>query len=87
MALNNLLSNLYIRRDVEKLKQVKEDLLTKRKELDTFFDEYLELFDDKMNATIDNQDTPEWKAYNTKYAEYTELTKDLKLAEHYLGMV
>ena len=87
MALNDLLSNLYVRRDIEKLKQVKEDLLSKREELDQFFDEYLELFDDKMNATIDDQDSPVWKAYNAKYSEYTRLNKDLKLAEHYLGII
>lgn len=87
MALNHVLSSLYVRRDIEKLKQVHSELLNKQKELDQFFEEYLEVFDDKLNASIDDQSTPEWKAYNDKYAEYTDLKKDLKLANYYLGII
>jgi hypothetical protein len=87
MALNHLLSDLYVRRDKEKLKKVQSELLGKQKELDQFFEEYLEVFDDKLNASIDNQNTPEWKAYNDKYSEYTDLKKDLKLANYYLGII
>jgi len=87
MALNYLLSDLYVRRDVDKLKKVQLELLNKQKELDVFFEEYLEVFDDKLNATIDRQNSPEWKAYNDKYSEYTDLKKDLKLADYYLGIL
>jgi hypothetical protein len=87
MALNHMLSDLYVRRDSAKIKSIKEELETKKHELDTFFDEYLEVFDDKLNANVDKQDSPEWRAYNNKYAEYTALNKDLKLAEYYLGII
>ena len=87
MALNHILSDLYVRRDSAKIKIIKEELETKKQELDTFFDEYLEVFDDKLNANVDKQDIPEWRAYNNKYAEYTALNKDLKLAEYYLGII
>ena len=39
MALNHLLSDLYVRRDKDKLKKVQTELLGKQKELDQFFEE------------------------------------------------
>jgi hypothetical protein len=45
------------------------------KELDVFFEEYLEVFDDQLNAS--DKSSPVWKAYNDKYKAY-EFEKYLK---------
>jgi hypothetical protein len=84
--MNNLIKDLYEHRDKEKLSEIKNELSFKQKQMDLFFDEYLEVFDDKMNASS-TQDSPEWKAYKDKYKEYTNLKANLKLAEYYLGML
>ena len=86
MSMNNLIKDLYNRKDVKKLNEIKTELSFKQKQMDLFFDEYLEVFDDKMNASA-TQDSPEWKAYKDKYKEYTDLKSDLKLVEYYLGLI
>ena len=87
MTANALISTLYQKRDVNQLNRLKDTIEDKVKELDLFFEEYLELFDEKMNATIDNQSDPVWKAYQTRYEEYKQVKADLKLVNYYLGMI
>ena len=84
--MNKMIMDLYNRRDSKKLTEVKKELDFKQKQMDLFFDEYLEVFDDKMNASS-GQDSPEWKAYKDKYDEYIQLKSDLKLANYYLSMI
>jgi hypothetical protein len=66
------------------LEKLKESLLNTKQEYDIFFEEYLEVFDDKMSASS-TQNTPEWKAYKDKYQAYTKVTENIKLIDYYLG--
>jgi hypothetical protein len=54
-------------------------------ELDTFFDEYLELFSEQMNAA--NKTDPVWKAYNDYFKSYENIKYSFKMTNHYLGML
>jgi hypothetical protein len=68
------------------LLRVKGELEKNLNEINTFFDEYLELFDDQMNATTD-KNAPVWKAYNDKYKVYENIKHNIKMTNHYLGML
>jgi hypothetical protein len=68
------------------LLKVKSTLTTNLKELDVFFEEYLELFDDQMNTTTD-KNAPVWKAYNDHYKAYENLKHNIKMTDYYLGML
>jgi len=86
MNMNQVIVNQYSRRDKQGLETIKENLNKQLKEFDVFFEEYLEMFDDKMSAAAD-QKTPEWKAYNDYLQQYSETKSNLKLANYYLGMI
>jgi len=68
------------------LVRVKGELEKSLKELDAFFEEYLEVFDDQLNATTDKT-APVWKAYNDKYKAYENIKHNLKMSDYYLGML
>lgn len=70
----------------KELARVKDELEKNLNEINVFFDEYLEVFDDKM-STSSNQNTPEWKAYNDKYKVYENMKHSLKMTDYYLGML
>jgi hypothetical protein len=53
---------------------------------DIFFDEYLDVFSDKMSGLEDPSD-PVWKAYKDKFKEHQEAQSNFKLANYYLGML
>lgn len=84
--MNQLLADLFRRKENKKLEVVIEGLQTRKQELDIFFDEYLELFDEKMNATEDQND-PVWKAYKVRFKEWQQINNDLKLADHYTRII
>jgi peptidoglycan hydrolase CwlO-like protein len=87
MSATTLLSSLYQKQDKGQLTNIKETIESKLKELDVFFTEYLEVFDERMNASVDNQNDPVWKAYQARYREYLDAKADLKMANYYLGML
>ena len=84
--MTKMLADLYRRGEKNKLKVVTEGLVNRRAELDNFFEEYLELFDDKMSA-IEDQSHPIWRAYKVRFKEWQKINSDLKLANYYMGMV
>jgi len=86
MNVGKQINHLYVTKNKDELVKVKESLSATIKEYDVFFDEYLEVFDDKMNAST-TQDSPEWKAYRDKYTAYENIKKNIKLANYYLGMI
>lgn len=86
MNMNNLILDAYRHRNKDALNVVKESLTEDLQTLDTFFDEYLDLFSDRMSATEDNKD-PVWQAYKDKLKEQETTKQNLKLAEYYLGML
>ena len=86
MSVNQLLADLHRRQETKKLEVVAEGLKNRKKELDVFFDEFLELFDEKMSATEDQND-PLWRAYKARYKEWQQVNKDITLADYYMGMV
>lgn len=86
LQMTKLLADLYRRKEVKKLEVIKEGLIVRKAELDNFFEEYLELFDEKMSA-IEDQSHPIWKAYKVRYKEWQKVNGDLKLANYYMGIV
>lgn len=86
MNLNNLISNLYAKHDKNQISRIKDQLESDKEEMDIFFDEFLELFSDKLNGTEDPKD-PVWIAYKKKYKEWQEINSNLKVANYYLGML
>ena len=69
----------------EELIRVRGALETNIKELDVFFEEYLELFSEQMNAS--NKESQVWKAYNDYYKSYENIKYQVKMTNHYLGML
>lgn len=69
----------------QELIRVKGELEKNLKEVDLFFEEYLELFSEQMNSAGKNE--PVWKAYNDQYKAYENIKHSLKLTNHYLGMI
>lgn len=86
MAINQMLADLYKRQEIRKLEVVAEGLKNRKKELDVFFDEFLELFDEKMSA-IEDQQHPLWRAYKTRFKEWQQINKDIELADYYMRIV
>jgi len=87
MSIIDSISTSYIRRDKESLEKIISELIKSKNELDVFFEEYLEVFDEKLNASINNQNTPVWKCYKDKYKVWQKINADLKVAKYYLGMI
>ena len=86
MSSNQLILDYYRRRDKQALEFLKTELIEKVEVLDKFFDEYLDLFSDRMSSTEDNSD-PIWRAYKDKLKESQIAKDDLKLTQYYLGMI
>lgn len=86
MAINQMLGNMYQRKEKKKIEVIAEKLHKRQDELNVFFEEFLELFDDKM-STIEDKQHPIWKAYNARYKEWTQLKKDIELANYYIRIV
>ena len=84
--MTKLLADLYRRKEVKKLEVIKEGLVVRKAELDNFFEEYLELFDEKMSA-IEDQQHSLWRAYKTRFKEWQQINKDIELADYYIRIV
>ena len=69
----------------QELLRVKGELSKQIKELDVFFEEYLEVFDDQLNAS--DKSSAVWKAYNDYYKSYENLKHSFKMTDYYLGML
>jgi hypothetical protein len=67
------------------LVRVRGELEKSIENLDIFFEEYLEVFNEQMN-TADRKD-PVWKAYNDYYKVYENVKHSVKMTNHYLGML
>lgn len=74
--------NAYLFDDHEKLKEIYIDLINIRAKLDRWFNKYLDMFDDKMNATT--RTDPVWRLYHAKSDEYSNVIQTIKTAEYYL---
>lgn len=70
----------------DELIRVKGELEKNLEELNIFFSEYLELFSDQLNAVSDRQ-APVWKAYNDHFKSYENIRHNIKMTDHYLGML
>jgi hypothetical protein len=79
------INHSYITVNMQELLRVKGELNKQLKELDVFFEEYLEVFDDQLNAS--DKSSPVWKAYNDKYKAYENLKHSFKMTDYYLGML
>lgn len=65
------------------LKELRNQLVSYKMELDKFMSKYLTMFERKMS--YDELDTPIWNLYHKKYDEYTKVTKSLNTAEYYIN--
>ena len=79
------INHSYITGNKQELLRVKDELNKQLKDLDVFFEEYLEVFDDQLNAS--DKSSPVWKAYNDKYKAYENLKHNFKMTDYYLGML
>lgn len=86
MNMNQMILDAYRKRDKNSLKSLNENLTEHLQTLDTFFDEYLDLFSDRMSAA-ENLKDPVWIAYKDKLEEHKVAKQNLKLTEYYLEML
>lgn len=68
--------------DLPALIKVRDGLIKDQKVMDKWFDKYIEMMDKKMKPEAPN--TPEWKLYNRKFEEYSELKTLIKTADSYV---
>lgn len=73
--------DLTIQRDVAGLNTLLTDLLKQRKKMDVWFDKYLDTVQKQMDPAQPN--SPVWKLYNSKYAEYEELQAAIKSVNYF----
>lgn len=74
-----------IDRDLTALVKIRGSLYKQRQTMDAWFDKYLDIMNKRMSA--DNPNTPEWKLYNKKYEEYSDLNRLIVSAEQYIKKV
>lgn len=86
MSVKNLILEAYRHQNKDELLLIQKELNVIIETLDTFFEEYLEVFSDQMSATED-QKSPVWIAYKDKYKESQDAKENLKLTNYYLGML
>lgn len=86
MNMNQMILDAYRHRNKNGLNVIKESLTEDLQTLDKFFEEYLDLFSDRMSSTEDTKD-PVWRAYKDKLKEADAAKQNLKLADYYLGML
>lgn len=73
--------DLTIQRDVAGLNTLLTDLMIQRKKMDVWFDKYLDAVDSQMDPSV--SDSPVWKLYNSKFAEYEELQAAIKSVNYF----
>jgi uncharacterized phage infection (PIP) family protein YhgE len=64
----------------DKLKELYDNLMIEKENMDEFFELFLE------TNSLSKSKSDEWVTYNKKFAEYTELTSNIKTAEYYVGL-
>lgn len=60
----------------------RQELLIEKMKLDKFFTMYLDKFEKKMDPETPN--TPIWKLYKTKSAEYNKLCQEIRNVEYWI---
>jgi hypothetical protein len=63
-------------------KNKRHELLMQKMKLDKFFTMYLERFDKQMDC--DKPNTPIWKLYKQKSAEYNKLSQEIRNCEYWI---
>lgn len=79
------ITHCYTTRNKPELLSIKEKLETQLAEVNTFFDEYLEVFSEEMNMM--DRKSSVWRAYNDMFAVWETVKTNLKMTNHYLGML
>jgi hypothetical protein len=74
-----------IDRDLTALVKIRGSLYKQRQKMDAWFDKYLEMCDKRMDPL--KTQTAEWKLYNKKFEEYSELNRLILSAENYIKKV
>jgi hypothetical protein len=64
------------------IKDVRHELFVEKMQMDKFFSKYLNKLGGKMDP--DSPNTPIWKLYRAKMAEYGELERTIRAANHYI---
>ena len=70
--------------DWEYINKIHEDLSTKLFKLDKWINKFLDIFSEKMDYMESND--PVQKLYRIKYKEYSDISKLLKILNHYTEM-
>lgn len=60
----------------------RNELVAERMKLDKFFTMFLDKFERKMDPEKPN--TPIWKLYRQKHAEYSKLTQEIRNTEYWI---
>jgi hypothetical protein len=63
-------------------KTKRHELLVQKMKLDKFFTMYLDKFDTQMDSERPN--TPVWKLFKKKSAEYTKLCQEIRNVEYWI---
>lgn len=71
--------------DLNALVKIRGSLYKQRQKMDAWFDKYLDTVNKRMDP--ENINTPEWKLYNKKFEEYSELNRVIQSAEQYIKKV
>jgi|TARA_B100001057_G_scaffold251159_2_gene251388 hypothetical protein len=82
VKLQNRIQHCAIRRDIAGLHSIKKDMITEQERLDRWFNKYLHVAGDHLNA--DNPDTKAWSLYNLKMNEYGKVDDRINTINHYL---
>lgn len=85
MNLNTLESEIVAyaaMKDYSKIRDIHTTLSTKRMKLDRWFDKYLDMFSEKLEH-VEKTD-PIKKLYNSKFDEYSSVSRVIKIAENYM---
>lgn len=69
-------------RDTATINEIYIELSNEKAKMDRWFDKFLDMFDEKL-SNCDRSD-PVKKLYNSKFEEYTKLSRAMKLAETYM---
>lgn len=68
--------------DLSKIREIYVELYTTKAKLDRWFDKYLDMFNEKLSSCDRND--PVKKLYNSKFDEYSKVSRVLKVAESYM---
>lgn len=82
IEMRDKISLCVIDQDKQALTKVRDALVKERKNMDKWFDKYLEMFDSKMDPSSPH--TPIWKLYHSKSEEYSTLLNLIRTADAYI---